>query len=308
MSLLPLACFTEVARLRSVTGAAERLGLSKSAVSKHLTHLEQQLGVRLLARSSRRIDLTPEGQALQPRIESLLAEGDLLFEQARRSRAEPAGLVRIAATPELGACLAEGFVPAVLAAHPELRVAMTSDYRFEDLQDPQHDLAFRIGAVHDEGLVARPLGAFRRVLVAHPDVAGAAALAAPADLARVACLVFSTRDTRSVWRLERPADAEGVDVPVAGRHAVGSFTTLLRLAEAGLGVASLPDFLAGPALRDGRVVRVLPGWCSPPTPVYLAYRVGAERVQRVRVVLDLARSQVPALLEAASRVAAPRGD
>jgi DNA-binding transcriptional LysR family regulator len=293
-----LTSFAAVARAGGVSAAAGELGLAKSAVSKHVSQLESLLGLKLLERSSRRVALTREGEHLLSRVESLLAEGGRLLEQAREEHDRPEGLLRIAATPDFGGLVAEQFFPAVIARHPGLSLVMEPAYAFENLQDPAFDLAFRIGDVNDDRLVARELGVFHRVLLASPAYLRAHPVKTPRDLERQECLAFSGSRTQSEWTLARRKDGTEVTVNVRGKLAVRSFRVLLGLAERGAGIAFVPDFLASDALASGRLERCLVQYASPPTPVFLTYRVGSDRIRRIRAVLDVALEHVPKLLTA----------
>jgi DNA-binding transcriptional LysR family regulator len=295
LELLELHCVLAVARRASVTAAAADLGMSKSAVSKYVTRFEERSGVRLFERSTRRVVPTPAGTALLPRVESLLAEADLLLDHAREVRSTVAGVVRLAATPEFGGLVAEALLPALGERYPELRLVMTATYAREDLKDPAYDLAFRIGALGDDGLSARRLGELRRVPVASPAFAQAHGLGSVQELARAPCLLFSGSRTAATWTLETPS-GERHSVPVEASFSVESFTTLAALARAGHGVALIPEFLVRADLSEGRLVVVPPGHSAVPSDVWLAHRVGAERVARVRAVLDLATELVPACL------------
>ncbi|MEM9302738.1 MAG: LysR family transcriptional regulator [Pseudomonadota bacterium] len=299
MGFQELAVFVTVAREGGITAAADRMGLAKSAVSKLLKRFEERLGVRLLERSSRKIALTPEGEYLLPRVSSLLAEGERLFAEAEEKVAEPSGLVRLAMTPDFGTIMVERFFPEVLAAYPRLELKARLSFQYEDLQDPSFDLAIRFGRVNDDQLVARPLGTFRRIVVASPDYLAENPVAAPEDLAEHRCLVFSGIENRAEWRLRRVDDsADETRVNAHGPISVMSFTTLIRLARKGAGVAYVPEFMAAEGLREGWLQQCLPAWESPPTSVLLAYRFGAEKIMRIRAVRDLAIERIPAILDA----------
>ncbi|MEZ5519677.1 MAG: LysR family transcriptional regulator [Gammaproteobacteria bacterium] len=298
MSFQELQVFSEVARSGGITAAAEKLGMAKSAVSKQLSQLEQRLQVKLLARSSRRVSLTPEGRRLLPRVESIIAEGERLVDDAHEEVVKPAGVVRIAASPEFGALVAQRFLPPMLEQYPDLAVTMKLGYGFEDLQDPSIDLAFRIGHVNDDRLVAHPLGEFRRILVASPDFVAHNPLVKPTDLELVNCLVFSSNTSSTSWTLQHRQKPKRIEqVNVKGNIAILGFTALLGVAETGAGVGYVPDFITTRAIKDGRLVHCLPEWASQPTPVFIAYRFGAERIGRVKAVIDAARLIVPGLLD-----------
>lgn len=292
-----LRVFVAVSRNSGVTAAADALGIAKSAVSKQLSALEARLQVRLFERASRRIALTAEGRLLLPRAESILAELDQFLDDAGQRVALVNGTVRIAASPEFGAFLAEHFVPALLKSHPGLRVAMSLEYRFDDLHDPVVDLAFRLGSLNDDRLVARPLGEFARALVCSASFARAHRLETPAQLEQVNALMFSTHELAEVWPLVGRHDRRRRhDASVRGSLGVRGFEALAAAAAAGLGVARLPLFVAAPRLALGSLVRVLPAWQPTAVPVFLAYRAGVSRVGRVRAVIDLALSEIPRML------------
>jgi DNA-binding transcriptional LysR family regulator len=298
MTFQELRVFSEVVRAGGITAAADKLGMAKSAVSKQLNRLEERLQVRLLTRSSRRIFLTREGERLLPRVESIIAEGDRLIEDAHEEIIRPAGVVRIAATPEFGGLVARRFLPPLLDAFPDLRITMKLGYGFEDLQDPAVDLAVRIGDVSDDRLVAHPLGEFRRILVASPGFVKENPLAELADLASVNCLIFSPSRNSSDWVFQNTRHPDRTEqVAVKGNIAVRGFTALLGLAETGAGVCCVPEFITRDGISDGRLVHCLPDWASRPKPVFVAYRFGADRIGRVKAVIDMARQLVPSFVD-----------
>lgn len=316
IDLRHLRAFAEVARRRGVTAAADALGRPKSAISKSLSALERQVGVRLLERSTRRIALTPTGILLLSRAESILSDMDRLEEDIRLQSREVRGVVRMTAPPELGALLSESFIPSVLRSHASLEIGIDLGYAFDDLLDPRFDLAFRLGSIHDDRLVARRLGEFFRIAVASPAYLKSNPLRAPADLAHCNCLAFSATEHQAVWTLQRRSagrDKEGgkvEEISVRGNFAAHGFSALMHAAAAGLGVARVPEFAARSSIMRGELVRVLPAWSAPPTEVFLVHRFGQERIQRVKAVIDASLIEVSALFNAAApvrRSVGPRG-
>lgn len=286
--------FRTVARLGGISAAANRLGIAKSGVSRHIALLEAHFGVRLLERSARAVKLTPIGLRLNDRIASILAEIDLLDDIAREESAGIAGQVSIAATPEFGGLVAATLFPVIRSEHPEIKLTLRTGYAFEDMQDPSTDIAFRVGSFKDDRLVARQLGVFRAWLVAAPDFLARHPVHAAEDLSDVPCLIFRGDRNATTWTMH---GAEGeTTVDVTAPIAVRSFTVLMDLAIAGHGVAFLPNFMLGPALKRGALVRCLPDRTSRPFSVYLAFRPGARRIAPLDAVLSLAEQHVPALL------------
>jgi DNA-binding transcriptional LysR family regulator len=292
-----LRAFVATARYNGVTAAADALAMAKSAVSKQLVTLERLLDLRLFERGGRKIILTREGQLLLARAESILAELDQFVVDAQDQATHVRGTVRVAASPEFGALLAKHFIPRVLARHPALNIAMTSEYQFDDLHDPDVDLAFRLGTVSDDRLIARPLGDFACVLACAPAYARSRTIKVPEDLAQANVLLFSDRELTASWTFRGESKPHPQrDVEVRGTFGVLGFEALAVAAVAGLGIARLPSFVATPRVTSGSLVRLLPKWRLAPVQVHLAYREGISRVARVRAVIDAAQADIPTLL------------
>ena len=292
-----LLAFVAVARKRGISAAADALSMSKSAVSKQLSALEARLQLRLFERTSRTVSLTAEGKGLLLRAESVLAELDQMIEDAHDAKASVRGTLRLAASPEFGAIVAEHFLPALFARHPDLKVSMSSDYGIEDLHEPSVDLAFRLGTVNDDRLVVRQLGEIARILIASPQVARTAKILLPQDLERQRALLFAGEHEHAQWTLrevERPSNT--CQVQVAGALQVHGFGAMQAACVGGLGIARMPAFVVADALRQGRLQQVLPRWQPMPVPVHIAYRSGMYRVARVRAAIEAAIELLPQIL------------
>lgn len=287
--------FHTVARLGGISAAAQQLGMAKSGVSRHIALLEDQLGVRLLERGARSVRLTSVGRRLDDRVRSILAEVDLLRDIANEERAGVTGQVTMAATPEFGALVARTLFPELRSRHPGLTLVMRADYGFEDLQDPGTDLAIRVGRVHDDRLVARRMGQFRRILVAAPDLARRFPVTHPAALKDCPCLTFRGDQSGATWHFVNGTQQETVEVD--GPIAVRSFSILQDIVRAGQGFGFLPAFMLGADLDSGRLQQCLPGWSSPGAPVFLTFRPGMRNIARVGAVLDVAQEVLPELLD-----------
>ncbi|MEM6762560.1 MAG: LysR family transcriptional regulator [Pseudomonadota bacterium] len=294
IGLPALRSFSTVARLGAVSAAADRLGVAKSGVSRHVAQLEKHFGMPLLERGARSVSLTPFGERLHLRVASILAEIDLLDDIAREESTGVSGQVSIATMPEFGAFLASTLFPIIGARHPDLTIVMRTEYAFEDLRDTATDIAFRVGTFKDDRLVARRLGAFRALVVASPKLLSKQPIATPQALSDAPCLVFRGDRPTDTWTLHGRGQEVAVDV--TGPVGVWSFTILLELAVKGLGFALLPEFMVQDALRDGRLIHCLPGYTSRALPVFLTFRPGARRIARVAATIALAEEHVPPLL------------
>lgn len=288
INLKDLQVFEEVARRLSVTATGEALGMPKSAVSKALTRLEAQLGVKLLERSSRRMAPTDAGRLVQLKGEALLAEAAFLRQSLVDERDLPRGIVHMTAPTELGIWFVDQVLPDLSAHYPELKISLKLGYPFDDVLDPALDIALRIHEVHDDRLVATTIGHVHRIAVASPQWLARNPIAHITDLALCNCLIFSATDTRQDWTFIQSDISNSVSV--SGNLAALSFSALLHAARDGMGVACVPEFSAREWLQRGELVQVLPGWRSPAAPVFMARRFGHEKIARVRAVLDVLRT------------------
>ncbi len=286
-----MALFAGVVEAGSFTGAAAQLGLSKSAVSKQVSRLEERLGARLMNRTTRRLSLTEAGQAFYEGCQKVVAEAEAAEQAVTHLAAAPRGVLRVNAPMSFGILHVAPVLPALLEACPELSLDLTLNDRRVDLVEEGYDLAIRIVALGDSSLIARRLAPSHRVLCAAPAylaagrVLGRGPPAAPEDLAAHECLVYSYQAAGQAWRLSGPTGDKRVKI--AGRLKVNNGDALLAAALAGLGVAFLPSFIAGDALRRGRLEQLLPDWRDgQETSVYAIHPAGRKVPPKVRVFID----------------------
>jgi len=288
MSKLPdlegLAIFAKVVELRSFAGAAEELGLSKATVSKAVTRLETRLGARLFNRTSRRLALTDAGQSLAEPASSVLAQAEAAESAALAQSSTPRGLVRLAAPMSFGLSDVAPVLPGFMAAYPEISVDLHLSDATVDLIGMGFDAALRIADLPDSSLVARRLRAVKRFLVAAPaylDRRGRPTH--PGQLAEHCCLGYAYLPTPDTWRFVRGAGEE-VSVRPAGALRANNADALMPALLAGLGLAVLPDFIAGAAIADGRLEVVMSDWSPPPIALHLVTPPGGPRPARVEAL------------------------
>jgi DNA-binding transcriptional LysR family regulator len=290
-----LIAFSAVMDAGSFSGAAARLGQTPSGVSRTIARLEKHLGLTLLHRTTRRLQLTDEGAWFLDRARSLLADMANTEAEAAARRSQPAGLVRVnAATPALDHLLAP-LVPAFLDAYPLVRLELTSGETVIDLIEERADLAIRIGNLPDSTLNARRLGASRvRVLAAAGYLERHGMPANVAELGRHRLLGFSQPASLNTWPLAHEG-AEGYTIdPIV---TASSGETVRHLALAGAGIASLSDFLTRADLAAGTLVPVLPRAALPwEQPVWAVFYKQGALAPRVAALVDfLARELGPVL-------------
>ncbi len=283
--LTGMAIFARVVEHRSFTRAARELGMTKSTVSKQVGRLEDRLGLRLLNRSTRQLSLTEAGAAFYQGCRQMVAEAEQA-EQAVSFLAEaPRGTLFVSAPVSFGTLHIMPGLPDFLQRYPELRVEMTLNDRIVDLIEEGFDIGVRIRRLEDSALVSRRLAPSRRVLAAAPDyLAHRDPIRRPEDLAERDCLIYAYQAEGALWRLSGPQGKR--EVKVAGRLRANNGEALLAGAVGGAGIAFLPTFICGDALRDGRLVRVLPDWADVEGAVNVICPPGRSLLPKVRVFID----------------------
>ncbi|HYD58859.1 MAG TPA: LysR family transcriptional regulator [Noviherbaspirillum sp.] len=275
LSVDALITFTTVVDTGSFSAAAERLGQTPSGVSRTISRLEAQLGMTLITRTTRRLDLTEEGQWLLERARKVLADLQDTEDQMAARRSQPSGLVRVnAATPALDHLLAP-LMADFMDAYPLVRLELVGGETVVDLIEERADLAIRIGNLGDSTLNARRLGSTRLRLLASP--AYLSRYGAPKDvvsLARHRLLGFTAPPSLNIWPLKHQGGDGYTIEPVL---AASSGETLRHLALAGAGIVCLADFLTRADVANGRLVPVLQDctlpWTQPVWAVF--YKQGA---------------------------------
>jgi LysR family transcriptional regulator for bpeEF and oprC len=254
--------FFHTAEERSFRRAAERLGVTTAAVSKAVAKLEERLDVKLLVRSTRSVNLTPEGarylEHCRQSIASLRAGRELLAQ----SRAQPRGEVHLSVSPIVGPLLVSG-LPLLLARYPLLSVRLSVHDRLVRLPEEGVDVAVRVGARHDSSLVSRVLLRPRWVTVGSPAyLARHGVPASPEELGSHNAVLFVDPGGRvRPWSFQRADQVAGT--PVKGNLRVDNGLELVHAALAGLGLAQVLDFLVVDELRERRLGEVLAAYAAP---------------------------------------------
>lgn len=281
-----LTSFAEVAETGSFTAAARRLGQSKASVSRQIGQLEQQLGVMLLARTTRSITLTDAGRRVLARSKRIRDELDALTEEANESRAQPRGRVRLSAPLAFAQrCLAPR-LPEFLKRYPEIELELSLSDRSTDLVAEGFDLGLRIGAMPDSSLRVRTIGPVHLQLVASPDYWAARGMPQrPEELSLHACLRYANTEASSIWSLT-DANGETVRVPVRGPLCVDNGEAELPVLRAGLGCAVLPDFMVAEDVAAGLLQHALCDWRPGERTLHLLFPPGSGRPKRVQVLAD----------------------
>jgi DNA-binding transcriptional LysR family regulator len=251
--------FAAVAEHGGFAAAARILGKDPSVLSRRIDALERRLGVRLLARTTRKVALTEVGAAYLQKIRIVLAELTAADVEAAEGAARPRGLLRVTMPGTFARLWVVPWLPAFLREHPEIEIELEVGDRFFDLVEEKFDLAIRLGGLADSALVVRHLASFETVLCASPAyLAEAGAPHTPEDLQYHRCLGLMVTNFWPDWRLRRDEERATVHVPRQFRTNDGGSMVLAALNGGGIMLAS--EWSCGRHLSEGRLVRVLPEW------------------------------------------------
>lgn len=263
-----MALFVEVARAMSFRQAASALGMPNSTLSRRVSALEKAIGLRLLHRTTRKLELTEAGQLYFERCKRIVDEARLAHEQLGGLLAEPSGVLRASLPVDFATTYLAPLIAEFARRYPGLRFEFDLTPRRVDLVTEPYDVAIRIGESPDSALIARLLASLPTHLYASPGyLARAGEPAQPSDLASHECLGF--RAARPMlWRLSRTDGAATAEVEVAGRFQLNSVGMMRRLATLDLGLVVLADAMAADDVAAGRLRQVLPDWQGPLAPVY----------------------------------------
>jgi len=278
-----LRVFTQVVELGGFSRAAERLGLSTTAVSRQVADLEAHLQTRLLNRTTRRLSLTESGQAFYGRAVQLLQDLQEAEQEASKAAITAHGTIRLTTSLNFGTHRVAPAIAGFLARHPDVKFDVQLSDRIVDLVEEGFDLAIRIGGAGAENLVARKLGETCLVPCAAPEyLAKHGTPMTPDDLARHNCFTYEYAATRNQWSFRGP---DGREHTVRVRGAVHSNSGDLNsaLAARGAGIAFEPDFIVGEDVRAGRLVALLPDYPVPPAPIYAVYPTRKHLSAKVRL-------------------------
>jgi DNA-binding transcriptional LysR family regulator len=280
-----LAVFVRVVEAGSFAAAARSLRTTPSAASKRVAGLEQRLGVRLLARTTRSLALTEPGAELFARASRILHDIESAEVAVSRHGGAPRGTLRVSVPTSFGEARVVPSLPRFLERHPEVSVELSVCDRFVDVVAERFDLAVRVGTVAAEGLVVRRLGEAAAVVVAAPAyLAARGAPAAPDDLLRHDCLRYTLVPAGHEWRF---TDRRGTRaVPVSGRVASDHGGSLREAALQGLGLAWLPRYMVDDDLRTGRLVAVLTRWATRTYPIQAVLPPGRGPLPKTRAFVD----------------------
>ena len=278
--------FAQVVEAKSFSAAADKLGMSKSLASRHVSALEHALSVKLLNRSTRRLSLTEAGALFYEHCAKIVQEAELAEQRLTRTQSEPAGLVRVTAVP---AFAVRHVLPALAdfyRKYPKIRVKLSCSNRPLDLGDEGFDLGIRVSFDPAPNLVARKLAVNRSVLCAAPAYLKRYGIPRRIeDLRKHECVLFPALAPKGAWTLRR--GRRKYSVQVAGAFETDEMDAVCTAVAAGLGIGILPLYMAGDALQQGQLVPLLGQFqVVPESAIYLVYLPNRTLSSRVRALID----------------------
>jgi DNA-binding transcriptional LysR family regulator len=282
--LAAMALFAHVVQARSFTGAAERVGIAKSAVSRRIALLEAKLGVRLLLRSTRKLSLTTDGARFYEHCSAILAAAQAANESMSLAGRADRGTIRINAPVTFSELALSRALALFLAQHPELEIQLTADDGFVDVIEGGFDLVIRMARLNDSSLVAKKLAEDRLVVCGAPAYLGRAGTPqVPADLVHHNCLHYARVELAAEWRFRGPNGP--YVVPARNSFSANSGSVLREACVAGLGLAVLPSFMVAEDVARGRLALVLEGQRRARVGIYAVFAARRQVPPRVRSLL-----------------------
>ena len=270
----------------SISAAAERLTLAKSAVSRRLAELEARLGVSLIHRTTRRLNLTDSGRAYYARCVAILADVEEAESAVSQAHSALKGTLKVALPLSFGLLHLSPLIQAFMTEHPDVRFEIDFNDRQIDLMQEGFDLAIRIATLEDSSLIARRLAPIRHLVCASPGyLARHGTPHAAADLARHVCLAYSNVRDPGLWSYRGPG-GESAQVRVPVRLAASSGEFLMQAALAGEGLVLLPSFYVHETLRTGQLLPLLTDHVWPELAAYAVYPPTRHLSSRARAFID----------------------
>ena len=284
--LTEMEAFATVVDQGGFTDAARKMGISKSAVSKHVSSLENRLGARLLNRTTRRVSPTEIGLAYYDRARRVLNDAGEADALVSSMQSAPSGLLRISVATDFGVNHMSPILGDFLVDFPDITVNMVLNNRYVELISEGFDLAIRIGEMEDSSLRARKLTETSKRLIASPKYFEQFGRPEKIDdLNEHKLLHYSNQSAGNVWKLTAPS-GEKRQVRTQGWLTVNDGQSLLNACVSGLGIAYLPSFLYADALKDGLVVDAMPDLPLEQQGIFAVYPPGRYTQPKVRTFID----------------------
>jgi LysR family transcriptional regulator for bpeEF and oprC len=286
--LQPLVAFAETAKRGNFAAASREIGVTASTLAKAVTRLEANLGVRLFHRTTRQVTLTHDGKRLLARCQRVLAELDLLQEEATVTREEPSGTLRIDMPVAFGRLVMLPLLAQLMLRHPRVSIDARFSDAYVDLAKEGIDVAIRTGALRDSTLVAHTIGSQELLLFAAPSyLARAGVPAKVGDLSKHTAVLFRVPGTGKDRPWQFSVRGRSVTVTPSSRLDVDNGDAIVEATVLGMGIGQVPHYMVSEPLKRGQLVELMPTMRPPAMPIAAVMPSGRMVPSRVRALLDL---------------------
>ncbi|QXR34741.1 LysR family transcriptional regulator [Alcaligenes aquatilis] len=290
-----MVLFTEVVQRGGFSAAARHLGMPPSRVSRRLSRLEAEVGVRLLQRTTRSLSLTPAGEVFLRHCQAMRDEAEAAYAAVAQVQQEPRGLLRISCPVTLAHTVLSTVFAQFLIRYPQVELEVEVSNRVVDPVADGIDVALRVRSTLSDSAsyIVKRLGETGAILVAQPSLlARFDPVRGPADLVKLPTVAMSARQGQNEWELYGPEGAS-LTVTHRPRYMASDLLTLREGVEQGIGVGILPDYMCCDALKAGRLVQVLPQWAPLPGIIHAVFASRRGMAPAVRHFLDYLGEQLP---------------
>ncbi|WP_449439398.1 LysR family transcriptional regulator [Pseudomonas migulae] len=283
--LTAMAIFVRVVERGSFSAVAREMQTSQPTISKVLKALETELGGKLIARSTRQLSLTDEGQRYYNECRQILAAVDAAEHSFQSGRERIAGHLRIGSSVSFGRLQIAPRLAEFLKHHPGIDIDLQLSDQNQNLVREGLDVTFRIGELHDSGLIARHVGTTYRVTVAAPDyLKQHSEPRSPEELSGHNCLQFNLLNSQNLWVYEK--DAQRHEVRIKGNAQSNNSEAIREMVLGGLGIALSPVWLFSEDLKTGRVTAILPDYVAQSLPIHAVSPANRRQSARVKAFVD----------------------
>ncbi|MGI1670641.1 MAG: LysR family transcriptional regulator [Neptuniibacter sp.] len=286
--LKAMTTFVKIVDCGSMSAAAEKLSMSQSSVVRTLAALEEVLGVQLLIRTTRRLNLTEEGREYYRRCRQILHEVEDAENALNQKQSNPTGLLRVTAPVTFGRMHLSPVINEFLEQFPNMEIELILLDRVVDLLEEGIDIALRIGSLPDSTLIAKPVGTLGHIICASPDyIAKAGMPESPTEIINHDCIHLTALNSAPEWPFY---DRGSVNkIRIAGKFKTNHVEAARDACCDGLGIGQFLSYQVGPHIAQGKLIAILEDYSLPPLPINLVYPHSRQQSSRSRVFIDWAQ-------------------
>lgn len=286
-----MVIFYHVVDTHSFSAAARRLGIARSAISRHISLLEKSIGVRLLNRTTRRLSLTEAGETYYQSCARIVAEAEIAAHRVGELQDEPVGTLKVTAPSSLGDRLVTPLVTAFMQRYTTLNVELILDDQVVDMVKEGIDVSIRAGWLDDSTFVARKLGDMSRLLCVSPGyVEKYGKPETPAELAGHECIIFTRIPAPYHWTFIKNKREQRIQVK--GRFKTNNASAMRTALLDGMGIGVVSNFLVGDDIKAGRLEHLLPDYDSGVAGIYAVYQNRHYQQAKIRLFIDFIEQQL----------------